>query len=257
MKIALLSDVHIAADQAQVFRGQTPAANFEKAIEQVLIDRPEMLVITGDCALADGSPEDYATLDELLQPIQDADVPIHLLIGNHDDPANLKSLISEPTAINLGNLTLILTNTQLAVGAVPGKMGEAQLTEIERLATEHPDQPMIVLGHHHPDFERNDFIIPDIGLQDTDEFIALLDRTPNLLAYVHGHTHSWQLSQSPGRKLIVNLPPAAFVFDFAPHRPLGWAAAELSESKLILKLRTLDPTHTENGQKTEIDLQFS
>ena len=140
-------------------------------------------------------------------------------------------------------------------GASGGRMGEAQLAEIGRIAEARPEQPMFVLGHHHPDYERPDFLLPEIGLDDTAEFVQLLDQLPNVLGYIHGHTHSWQLSRTSAGKHLINLPPVAFVFEFAPDRPLGWVSAELDSATLKLELRTLDSSHDENGQQIEMGLR--
>src|SRR5690349_2609600 len=83
MRIAHLSDLHLTRGPLAA----QPAAALADAIGRVLAvePRPDCVVITGD--LADtGHPEEYATLRTILRRCP---VPVHLLPGNHDDPAAL------------------------------------------------------------------------------------------------------------------------------------------------------------------------
>src|SRR5207237_3504765 len=85
-RFALLSDVHVAADRSNVMRKVNMADHLTKAVAEVaaLSPRPAAAEINGDLALGTGESGDYATLLELLRPMREAGVPIHLTLGNHD-----------------------------------------------------------------------------------------------------------------------------------------------------------------------------
>lgn len=253
MKIALLSDPHIAADPAETAHGQNMAANFETVIQQLLAKTPEVVIITGDCAFQGGSPAEYEAFNSMIRPIRDAGIEIHLMLGNHDNPANLSASVADLRAVEAGGVTLLLANTQIAPGTVPGRFGDAQLREIDRLAAANPDRPFVILGHHQPELSRDDFI-DGIGLQDTAGLFELADRRPNIMAYVHGHTHSWKISETEGHTRIVNLPSAGFSFRFKPGRPVGWALATITGQQLLIELRALDSSHAEHGERLKIAL---
>ncbi|MFT5470670.1 MAG: Icc protein [Verrucomicrobiales bacterium] len=252
-RIALISDAHISADRLGEVRGQNMAQNLERVVQQLLAESPDAVIATGDESYRDGQPGDYEVFESILAPVRSAGILVHLMVGNHDNPANMRSPIQEATTVEIGGLRCILTNTQINIETSPGRFGELQLQQIEALANEQPDRPAIVIGHHQPELPRTDFA-PDIGLQDTPEFLDLLDRLPNLKAYVHGHTHSWSQAQTPGGKPIVNLPAAGFGFRFAPDRPMGWALATISDQQLLVELKALDPSHPEHGQRVAIEL---
>lgn len=229
------------------------AKNLETVVRQLLAEKPEAVIAAGDEAKLDGRPGDYEVFESILAPVREAGIPVHLLVGNHDDPANLRSPITEATALDIGGVRWILTNTQIDLETSAGRFGEAQLAKIAELAAAQPETPAIVVGHHQPELPRTDFV-PDIGLQDTADFLKLLDETPNLTAYVHGHTHSWSRAETPGGKPIVNLPAVGFFFRFAPDRPLSWSLATISGRQLLFELRALDPSHPEQGQRVTIEL---
>src|SRR4051794_35300838 len=83
---ALFSDIHLAADRAQLGRGINMADHFRTVSDELLglPKRPAGLFIVGDCAFNSGEKGDYATVAEVLEPIRAAQVPIHLALGNHD-----------------------------------------------------------------------------------------------------------------------------------------------------------------------------
>src|SRR5436305_1748841 len=83
---ALLSDTHIAADRSVVTRQVNMADHLAAVNKEVtaLPRRPAGVLVNGDCALKTGQAGDYATFSELLKPLREAGLPLHLTLGNHD-----------------------------------------------------------------------------------------------------------------------------------------------------------------------------
>src|SRR5882762_8035608 len=77
---ALLSDIHLAADRAQLGRGINMTSHFTAVSRELraLPKRPAGVFITGDCAFNSGETGDYALLTELLAPLRADEMPIHL-----------------------------------------------------------------------------------------------------------------------------------------------------------------------------------
>src|SRR5882762_6825362 len=83
---ALLSDIHLAADRAQLGRGINMSDHFTTVSREVisLPKRPAGVFINGDCAFNSGEKGDYARVAELLEPIRKEQMTVHLSLGNHD-----------------------------------------------------------------------------------------------------------------------------------------------------------------------------
>src|SRR5437773_12380834 len=69
---ALLSDIHLAADRAQLGRGINMTDHFTSVARELgaLPKRPAGVFINGDCAFNSGETGDYARLTELLEPLR-------------------------------------------------------------------------------------------------------------------------------------------------------------------------------------------
>src|SRR5215469_8273015 len=69
---ALLADIHLAADRTLVEMGVNMADNFAHVSKELLAlsERPEAVLIDGDCAFASGQKADYSMVTELAEPIR-------------------------------------------------------------------------------------------------------------------------------------------------------------------------------------------
>ncbi|KAJ56271.1 3',5'-cyclic-nucleotide phosphodiesterase [Actibacterium mucosum KCTC 23349] len=86
MKLLHFTDIHLTKD-GETIGGRDPNANFAKGLAHAMTlhSDAEALFITGD--LSDwGDAEDYERLKGLLSSLP---MPVHLLIGNHDDRGTL------------------------------------------------------------------------------------------------------------------------------------------------------------------------
>ena len=85
-RLIQISDCHVSADPGASYRGINPRQAFEKLLDHVIDWKPDALLVTGDLA-EDGSEEAYRYLAMLLN---DLDVPLLTLPGNHDRPMRQK-----------------------------------------------------------------------------------------------------------------------------------------------------------------------
>ncbi|HEY2586295.1 MAG TPA: metallophosphoesterase [Tepidisphaeraceae bacterium] len=257
-RIALLSDIHIAADPAAHERGVAMAEHLKKAVAEIekLDPKPAAAYINGDCAYHNGLSEDYQTLVKLLQPLSEGGLPIHLEMGNHDNREHLWSTIphSEARVEPLANRQIMILEFPRAnfflldsldkTNHTPGVLGDAQIRWLAQALDGRKDKPALVFIHHQPD--TRDKIE---GLTDTKPLLDTLLPRRQVKALFYGHTHVWEVAKREDLH-CVNLPAVAYVFQ--PGQPSGWVDAHLQENGMTLELRCIDPTHPKHGDKVEL-----
>ena len=257
-RLALLSDVHIAADPAARERGVVMAEHLRRAVAEVqkLEPRPAAAYINGDCAYHNGMIGDYQTLVGLLKPLRERGMPLHLEMGNHDNREHLWGAIPgseahvEPLAqrqvmiLEFPRANLFLLDSLDQTNHTPGVLGEAQIRWLGTALDARADKPAIVFVHHQPD-ERP----KTSGLTDTKPLLDTLLPRRQVKALFYGHTHVWEVTKRDDLHCI-NLPAVAYVF--VPGQPSGWVDAHLKENGIALELRCIDPKHPKHGDKVEL-----
>jgi 3',5'-cyclic AMP phosphodiesterase CpdA len=256
---ALISDPHIAADRMTVSRGARVADKLAAAVKEVLAlpKLPANVLINGDCALKLGYPADYATFADLVKPLREAGMALHLTLGNHDDRAAFrKALETQPPAarpiadrnvsiVRTARANFFLLDSLDVVDLAPGRVGAAQIGWLARQLDANADKPAIVCVHHNLNEAR-----AQNGLVDTKPLLAVLEPRKQVKAYIFGHTHVWSVKEHASGIHLVNLP--AVGYPFAPAQPTGWVHCTLSENGANLKLSSLDPKHAAHGQTVDL-----
>lgn len=275
-RFALLSDTHIIADRTKQRSGVNMADHLTRAIQGVvdLPRAPASVFVNGDCAFNAGEVGDYETFLELLSPLAERKLPIHLTLGNHDrrDHFWRATPWGERSARPVQDRQVAMVATKFAnwflldslreTNETPGELGSAQLEWLDAMLEAHADRPAIVMGHHNvnqtPMFKESMQTVVDVagrrltpaGIKDTDPLLNVLARHGNIAAYFCGHTHQWNVLEWKGIH-FVNLPVVAY--KFLPEDPAGWVVADLTDSGMTLELRALDEGHEADGQQVRID----
>lgn len=258
---ALLSDPHIDANRATVSRGAKIADKLAAAVKEVLAlpTLPANVLVNGDCALKIGLPGDYATFADLVKPLRDAGMALHMTLGNHDDRDVFRKALesrqegARPLAgrnvaiVRTARANFFLLDSLDVVDKTPGHLGEAQLAWLARHLDVNADRPAIVCVHHNMNDAR-----AQNGIVDTKPLLAVLEPRKNVKAFVFGHTHVWSVKEHASGIHFVNLP--AIGYPFAETQPTGWVNCTLTETGATLKLSSLDPKHKAHGQS--IDLRW-
>jgi hypothetical protein len=256
---ALFSDIHLAGDTTQIERGVNMAEHFTTVSRELLAlkESPAALFITGDCALNSGEKEDYATVTKLLEPIRAHQMPIHLLLGNHDNREHFWEVLRDEKSAKrpLADKQVAIVRTPRAnwfildslekTLSTPGYLGTEQLEWLGSALDRNADKPALVLVHHNPGFGAN------MGLKDTSAFLDVIRPRKQVKAYIFGHTHTWKIEQDSSGIHFINLPPVAYVFHEGD--PSGWVHAVVGDKKMRLEMRCVDTTHKAHGEKVELE----
>jgi len=256
---AFFSDIHLAGDTAQIQRGVNMAEHFAAVSHELLglAEQPAALFVTGDCAFNNGEKEDYATVTKLLEPIRAQQMPIHLLLGNHDNRERFwEVLTAEKSAKRpLADRQVAIVRTPRAnwfildslekTLSTPGYLGNEQLDWLGSALDKNRRKPALVLVHHNLGLGAN------MGLKDTSALLDVIRPRQQVKAYIFGHTHTWKVDQDSSGIHLINLPPVAYVFQEG--QPSGWVHATVEDKKMHLELRCVDTTHKAHGQKVELE----
>ena len=259
-RFALLADTHVWEHRDREHAGVKPAENFALARKEILAlrPRPAAMIIAGDCVFIHGKPGDYAVLAEQVRPIREAGIPIHFVMGNHDNVPNFYATFpdAKPSGqppldgehvgvVRAPRADWVLLDSLQKTNHTPGRLGEAQLKWLADTLDASPQKPALVVAHHNPD--RNP---KTSGLQDTAALLDVLGPRKQAKAYFYGHSHAWRYGKTDEGIHLVNLPTLVWLFDKS--QPRGWVDARLRPDGLDLTLSALDKNHPRDGQKLEL-----
>ncbi|MEM1362877.1 MAG: metallophosphoesterase [Pseudomonadota bacterium] len=195
----VLSDLHLGAQATA--QGRCPNTSFVQVLDYIEQhhSEAEVVFITGDL-VDNGVEAEYELLREALSGFP---LPVHLTLGNHDDPNAFRRVfgpnLSSRSKVELQNGTpCYVLDTHLA-GQNAGRLGASQLDWFkERLAED--TRPAFVFMHHPPGL----VAVPSfdaIGLTDRDALGPIIDAAPQIRAAFFGHCHmplSGRFGQMPG-----------------------------------------------------------
>ncbi|MEV8438578.1 phosphodiesterase [Actinosynnema sp. NPDC051121] len=191
MLIAHLSDPHLRTD---VVAGEAAGA-LRLALGRVLAlePRPDCVVITGDLTEF-GRVDAYLQLRELVEAFP---LPLHLVTGNHDDPAAMLEVFGGTSFLGGGTsahyavahpgFTVVALNSWRPDGPA-GRVGEEQLAWLDDVLGQRPEVPAFVCLHHPP-VAVGIPVLDGMRLEDGAALGAVLGRHGNVARVLAGHVH--------------------------------------------------------------------
>jgi Icc protein len=195
-----LSDLHIGGDE----NGMDPIPRLEAVIAAVqsLPNRPDAVLVSGDLT-DDGAAPGYRVARELLEQL---DVPLHVIPGNHDDRARLREAFDLPGSgdgrINysakVGDLRVVAFDS-IVPGQDPGDFPPEQLRWLDEELADEPETPTLLALHHTPlttgipEWDEINLLAPQ-----RDALAGVVARHPQLRAIVGGHLHRVAVSTLAG-----------------------------------------------------------
>lgn len=262
----ILSDIHIAEDSTLTNKDNNMVQNLDATVAAIVKQQESEksfgLIINGDLAFDIGLPGDYNNIVAHLKPLRDAGIDVHLTLGNHDDRENflkgcedLLSLRKSPLDHHhTGILTSAVVNWVLldsleVTDQTPGLLGEKQLGWLDRTLRDLPNKPTIVITHHDlqgPVEEGK----KETGLKDTAALIKVLEAHSKVQAFIHGHTHRWEVKTRNSGLHVINVPAIGYAHN--PVQPTGYLTARVTKKSLTVQLHAKDETHPAHNEKHEL-----
>jgi len=260
-RLALLSDPHVPDKPDVVNKDWNMTANLKTVVGEVaaLDPNPAGVLVNGDLAYKTGTPGEYQAFGDLVKPLRQAGLPLHLGLGNHDNREQFLGAFAEAgkperpvegkhvLVVELERANLFLLDSLEPKIGVGGECGAKQLQWLADALDARPAKPALVFVHHNLQWK------PEAGkfngLSDAVGLWPVLEKRKQVKAYVFGHTHTWKLDVKDDIHLI-NLPAIGYPFSKGPL--IVWVNALLKENGITLEVRGLDVKHADHGKKIDL-----
>jgi 3',5'-cyclic-AMP phosphodiesterase len=252
-RMALLSDIHIAADPHDSYRGFYPSQNLRRVLQQVSASHFDTMLINGDLARLEGKPADYSAVANHLEPVVEK-LPLLITLGNHDDRKTARNGITDfrgtvqpvekklVMTFDAGPVNLVLLDSLMATNIAAGQLGHSQREWLKQ-EVHSLSKPTVIFVHHNLDPNN------DIALVDAPALLDMLRPARDVKAIVFGHTHAWRHTQMDGLHLV-NVPAVAY--NFEDSEPIGWVEASFSERNAKLKLHAIGGNTALHGEVLDL-----
>jgi Icc protein len=205
LRVLQITDTHLFGDENGRLAGMDTDASSLEVIERVLGEflPVDLILATGDIA-HHGFEQAYRRFKQRFEQLG---APTLVIPGNHDQPRLLKQImqggrVQARDHFLLGNWSFIMLDSTVS-GTNGGHLSAHELELLERRLREHPDRHAMVCLHHHPVSMQCDWI-DSIGVDNGDEFFALIDRFPQVRSVVWGHVHQEFSSERNGVRLFAS-----------------------------------------------------
>lgn len=200
IRIVQLTDCHVSASPAAMYRGINPRHNLERLLGPVSELSPDLLLATGDLA-EDGSREAYEYLARKLASVA---APLVTVPGNHDDFGLQKALFPQtptdvPLLTSLGHWQIIAMNSA-AAGRIDGVLDEKMLNGLDRLLEDRRQFKLLVL--HHQPVATGSRWIDRYALNEPEKLWGRIDGREDIRAIAWGHIHHEITAVRAGIRLL-------------------------------------------------------
>ena len=189
MRLVQITDIHLD-ENGQYAAGTDVHANFARAVAWIHEQRPDAIVCTGDIMAEENSIDVARTA---IRTLADAAPELHLVPGNHDDPALLAMLASEagcesslPYTADMAGARLLFLDTANGTLGAEGRAAIKKAAE----AAQGADAPLVILVHHPLCVTGCDALDRAVALEDLAEAESTLRSLEVEFHVFCGHFHS-------------------------------------------------------------------
>lgn len=243
-RLLQFTDTHLFSDPLGTLRGTRTLASLQACLDHARTRHlpADLIAVTGD--LVQDDPDGYGALELLFA---DLGTPVLLIPGNHDLPGEMRRRFPSPPfqvggTCAAGRWAVVLLDTSFEVsGAGEGQLGPQALRqlaeELDRLHDRH-----VLACLHHPPVSMEARGLDQLGLADTEAFLATIDGRSNVRGIAWGHAHqSLDLFRNGVRFMCT----PATCMQFKPRDP-GFAIDDRPPGYRVIDL------HDDGGIATEV-----
>ncbi|MFZ2406017.1 MAG: 3',5'-cyclic-AMP phosphodiesterase [Methylobacter sp.] len=220
ISILQLTDLHILAAPEDKMLGINTEHYFHACLEQAVRLRSrqadvekthfDLILLTGDLT----QEPCLASYRRIFTALEAYRIPCVCLPGNHDD-FELMQQVFNTGRINcrkqvlLDNWQLISLNSQIP-GEPGGRLSDEELDFLEHCLSENPDRHALIAIHHHC-LETKSPWMDTMIIENSREFLAVVDKYPQVKVITTGHIHQ-VLDIQTTRLRVLGTPSTCFQF---------------------------------------------
>lgn len=212
LKILQISDLHILPEPADTMLGLDTEYYFQACLRHAHqhFDAFDLILVTGDLA-QDPCPGSY---QRIFQHLKNYQTPCLCLPGNHDDFALMSEYlnldqITCSKLLQLNGWQIIALNSQKQASPV-GKLSPDELAFLQKTLSAGPDMPTLI-ALHHPCIATGSAWLDMMQIENSAEFLAVLQNFPQVKAVTCGHVHQEIYAEIDQIKLF-SAPASCFQF---------------------------------------------
>ena len=213
LKFIHITDTHLLNQSADVFHSINTRKSFERVLCQSLAEYPDadFLLLTGDISQT-GAAESYQLLQSIIEQV---DIPIYCVPGNHDTPQYLQALIpscpdDSISITQFGNYGLVLINSWVE-DTHCGAISPRSLIELEDYLTTCEVQFIIFAVHHPPVFIGSEWL-DLLGMRNREELLQIINKYSGKSVMLFGHIHQ-ELDIQQQRLRLLATPSTCYQFE--------------------------------------------
>lgn len=197
-KIIVLTDIHMAVSPRA--GRPNPLARLTAALAHIATHNgdADRVIVTGDLT----HEGDAASYEQLREALNGFTLPVHLMIGNHDNRETFQSVFPQvprdpngfvQQVVDLPERRLILLDTLFAPpydypASHAGVLCDRRMEWLEDRLSERADTPCLLFMHHHP-HEIGFPSMDSIRLTNGETFYARITDHANVQHIICGHIH--------------------------------------------------------------------
>lgn len=204
--VAQITDTHLFAEIDRTWKGISTAYTLKAVLDRLkqIQPQPDLLLLTGDLS-QDETPASYELLASLIAPLN---IPTYWIPGNHDNLPVMQQILDKPPispekSWKLGNWQFLLLSS-VEAGCDGGRLSPESLDWLDSQLQQTGDRAVMIALHHHPLAIASE-IMDSMMLQNADEFLAIVDRYPQVKIVLFGHIHQ-EFNQQRGSVTYLGTP---------------------------------------------------
>jgi len=201
IRLLQFSDPHLFANPTGGLRGVCTLASMRHVLAQAMRGAApyDAVLCSGDLV-----NDDYGGYVHFERELSLLGKPIFCIPGNHDDPARMRRMLSNAPFqvggyVDLGAWRLVLVDTCVP-GQARGRVSGTELRALESALRSSDHHAMICLHHHPVDMSSN--WLDAVGVENANEFLALIDAHPRVRVVSWGHVHQSYDGRRKGVRML-------------------------------------------------------